>query len=105
MKSRQVIINDLPYKALKASRGEMIAVARQRARLWLSFQAFFQKGMTRPHCAMTGGNFRNIAEPPKLFYDLLPKTWEALAALREQRKLAAILAADVVGYSRQTARR
>jgi class 3 adenylate cyclase len=54
---------------------------------------------------MTGGNFRNIAEPPKLFYDLLPKTWEALVALREQRKLAAILAADVVGYSRQTARR
>ena len=35
----------------------------------------------------------------KACHDPVPKPWEAAVA-REQRKLAAILAADVAGYSR-----
>ena len=58
-----------------------------------------------PTLCNDGWKFPQHCGAAKLFYDLLPKTWEALVALREQRKLAAILAAAVVGYSRQTARR
>jgi class 3 adenylate cyclase len=40
-----------------------------------------------------------IAKPFRALYDPLHRTGEVPLA-REQRKLAAILAADVVGYSR-----
>jgi hypothetical protein len=50
-------------------------------------------GRTRP------GAFRKIALPPWAFYDPLHQCGEIPLA-REQRKLAAILAGDVVGYSR-----
>jgi len=40
-----------------------------------------------------------IAWPPRAFYDR-PQKREDVPVVREQRKLAAILAADVVGYSR-----
>jgi class 3 adenylate cyclase len=40
-----------------------------------------------------------IAQPGSAFYDRLQEGWVILLA-REKRKLAAILAADVVGYSR-----
>jgi hypothetical protein len=65
----------------------------------LVVQAFFQKGITHLDCAWRAElarAFRNVMEPPKLFTICYRKSGK----LRGQRKLAAILAADVVGYSR-----